>query len=287
MVTNLFNLLHNVFVRTLRFTDPFEACLPLLKKAAEYGNQQLIEMIFNSSAGRIIFNGNKHRFPLLEGIARNHGQEQTAHYFQKISARFFKDVTQEDPKKIEWPESHESGEAIDGTEEKNPQLEGSVESDSFHGDVESLSSDSLEQTLDAEDDLSEIISKVSVKENEIQVEENTAEKDERDIIYQPSETQETHSPLNEDAFSLKESVNWDRISVKPVTMSSDQPLPFGNNGKFSKQLIVKRQKHNKHILEGHCIFQSKRAFKSQIPQSAEREDCKSTSHFFPPPINAE
>ena len=51
---------------------------------------------------------------------------------------------------------------VDGTEEKSPQLEGSVESDSFHGDVESLSSDSLEQTLDAEDDLSEIISKGNV-----------------------------------------------------------------------------------------------------------------------------
>ena len=68
--------------------EPMEVFLPLLYKAAECGAQQFIEKIFDLPTARIIFNSSKHKFELLEGIARNHGHEQTALYFQKITTRY-------------------------------------------------------------------------------------------------------------------------------------------------------------------------------------------------------
>ena len=68
--------------------EPVEVFLPSLYKAAECGAQQFIEKIFDLPTARIIFNRSKHKFELLEGIARNHGHEQTALYFQKITTRY-------------------------------------------------------------------------------------------------------------------------------------------------------------------------------------------------------
>ena len=61
--------------------------LTLLYKAAECGAQLFIELILNSSAGRVIFHEYKDSVPLPEVIARNHGHENTALYLEGINAR--------------------------------------------------------------------------------------------------------------------------------------------------------------------------------------------------------
>ena len=61
--------------------------LTLLYKAAECGAQLFIELILNSSAGRVIFHEYEDSVPLPEVIARNHGHENTALYLEEINAR--------------------------------------------------------------------------------------------------------------------------------------------------------------------------------------------------------
>lgn len=61
--------------------------LTLLYKAAECGAQLFIELILNSSAGRVIFHEYEDSVPLPEVIARNHGHENTALYLEEIFSR--------------------------------------------------------------------------------------------------------------------------------------------------------------------------------------------------------
>lgn len=61
--------------------------LTLLYKAAECGAQLFIELILNSSAGRVIFHEYKDSVPLPEVLARNHGHEITALYLEEINGR--------------------------------------------------------------------------------------------------------------------------------------------------------------------------------------------------------
>ena len=91
MVTNLsifLEYLKTYLIFLVGSREPVEVFLPLLYKAAECGAQQVIEKIFDLPTARIIFTRSKHKFELLEGIARNHGHEQTALYFQKITTRY-------------------------------------------------------------------------------------------------------------------------------------------------------------------------------------------------------
>ena len=91
VVANLFiflEYLKTYLIVLVGSREPVEVFLPLLYKAAECGAQQFIEKIFDLPTSRIIFNSNKHKFELLEGIARSHGHEQTALYFQKITTRY-------------------------------------------------------------------------------------------------------------------------------------------------------------------------------------------------------
>ena len=60
----------------------------LVYEAAESGAQQFIEMIFTSSAGRIVFDTYKDSSLLPEVIARNHGHEETAHYLEEVTTRY-------------------------------------------------------------------------------------------------------------------------------------------------------------------------------------------------------
>ena len=60
----------------------------LVYEAAESGAQQFIEMIFTSSAGRIVFDTYKDSSPLPEVIARNHGHEETARYLEEVTTRY-------------------------------------------------------------------------------------------------------------------------------------------------------------------------------------------------------
>ena len=61
-------------------------CL-LVYAAAESGAQQFIEMIFSSSAARMVFDSYKDRPVLPEVIAKDRGNEETAHYLEEISKR--------------------------------------------------------------------------------------------------------------------------------------------------------------------------------------------------------
>lgn len=60
----------------------------LVYTAAETGAQPFIEMIFQTSAGRVVFDSYKDISPLPEVIARNNGHEETAHYLEDISSRY-------------------------------------------------------------------------------------------------------------------------------------------------------------------------------------------------------
>ena len=60
----------------------------LVYTAAETGAQQFIELIFNSSAGRVVFNAYRNTSPLPEDVARAYGHEDTAQYLESISKRY-------------------------------------------------------------------------------------------------------------------------------------------------------------------------------------------------------
>ena len=59
----------------------------LVYAAAETGAQPFIKMIFQTSAGRVVFDSYKNILPLPEVVARNNGHEETAHYLEDISSR--------------------------------------------------------------------------------------------------------------------------------------------------------------------------------------------------------
>ena len=60
----------------------------LVYTAAEVGAQQFIEIIFNSSAGRVVFETYKGSAKLPEVVARDHGNEETAQYLERITRRY-------------------------------------------------------------------------------------------------------------------------------------------------------------------------------------------------------
>ena len=77
------------------FMDPSNSGLPsvqglqlLVYTAAETGAQQFIELIFNSSAGRVVFNAYRNTSPLPEAVARANGHEDTAQYLESITKRY-------------------------------------------------------------------------------------------------------------------------------------------------------------------------------------------------------
>lgn len=60
----------------------------LVYAAAEIGSQQFIEMIFKSSAGRVVYDFYRDRSPLPEAISRKYGHEKTAIYLGEITKRY-------------------------------------------------------------------------------------------------------------------------------------------------------------------------------------------------------
>lgn len=72
----------------LGITEPMMLLRLLVYTAAKVGAQQFIEIVFNSSAGRIVFETYKDSSQLPEVIAKDHGNEETAHYLELITKRY-------------------------------------------------------------------------------------------------------------------------------------------------------------------------------------------------------
>ena len=62
-------------------------CL-LVFTAAREGAQQFIEIIFSSSAGRLVFDAYKNSQPLPEVVANDHGHNKTACYLEGVTKRY-------------------------------------------------------------------------------------------------------------------------------------------------------------------------------------------------------
>ena len=59
----------------------------LVYTAAQVGAQQFLEVIFSTSAGKIVFNSYKDRTPLPEDVARANGHDELAEFLQDIYKR--------------------------------------------------------------------------------------------------------------------------------------------------------------------------------------------------------
>ncbi|PFX13552.1 OTU domain-containing protein, partial [Stylophora pistillata] len=70
-----------------------QGLLLLVYTAAETDARQFIALVFNSSAGRVVFNAYRSTTPLPENVARAFGHEDTAHYLESISERLSKDFS--------------------------------------------------------------------------------------------------------------------------------------------------------------------------------------------------
>lgn len=60
----------------------------LIDTAAREGAQQFIEMIFSTSAGRLVFDASKDSRSLPEVVARYHGHNKTACYLEGVTKRY-------------------------------------------------------------------------------------------------------------------------------------------------------------------------------------------------------
>ena len=59
----------------------------MVYKAAQTNAQELMEMVFSTSAGQVVFNSYKDRTPLPEDIARANGHDELAQYLQDVHTR--------------------------------------------------------------------------------------------------------------------------------------------------------------------------------------------------------
>ena len=65
-----------------------QGLLLLVYTAAETDARQFIELVFNSSAGKVVFNAYRCTSSLPEDVARAFGHEDTAQYLESISKRY-------------------------------------------------------------------------------------------------------------------------------------------------------------------------------------------------------
>ena len=65
-----------------------QGLLLLVYAAAETDARQFIELVLNSSAGKVVFNAYRCTSPLPEDVARAFGHEDTAQYLESISKRY-------------------------------------------------------------------------------------------------------------------------------------------------------------------------------------------------------
>ncbi|RMX38481.1 hypothetical protein pdam_00016800 [Pocillopora damicornis] len=70
-----------------------QGLLLLVYAAAETDAREFIELVFNSSAGKMVFNAYRYNSPLPEDVARAFGYEDTAQYLESISNRLSEDLS--------------------------------------------------------------------------------------------------------------------------------------------------------------------------------------------------
>ena len=79
------------FIEDMNSGNPLhslQGLLLLVYTAAETDARQFIELVFNSSAGKVVFNAYRCTSPLPEDVARAFGHEDTAQYLESISKRY-------------------------------------------------------------------------------------------------------------------------------------------------------------------------------------------------------
>ena len=59
----------------------------LVYNAAQEDTQQFLEMIFSTSAGKIVFDSYKDRIPLPEDVARANGHDKSTKFLQDVNKR--------------------------------------------------------------------------------------------------------------------------------------------------------------------------------------------------------
>ncbi|RMX43865.1 hypothetical protein pdam_00022852 [Pocillopora damicornis] len=64
----------------------------LIYTAARHGAKEFIEIVFNSSAGGVVFNSYKDNATLPESVARDSGNDEIANYLEEITKRFSQEI---------------------------------------------------------------------------------------------------------------------------------------------------------------------------------------------------
>ena len=83
----LFNFFHLGSLPDAKKVQCLKVLQLLVYTAAQVGAQQFLEVIFSTSAGKIVFNSYKDRTPLPEDVARANGHDELAEFLQDIYKR--------------------------------------------------------------------------------------------------------------------------------------------------------------------------------------------------------
>ncbi|CAH3113361.1 unnamed protein product, partial [Porites lobata] len=87
-------------------TQPLKTLKLSVYAAAKFGAKQFLKTVFESKAGRKVFNAYKDHPPLPEVIAWKYGHEETANYLEDITIRFSREANffPEERQEIDWQE---------------------------------------------------------------------------------------------------------------------------------------------------------------------------------------
>ena len=83
----LFTCLHSGSLADAKQLPSLKVLQLLVYTAAHEGAQQLLEIIFSTSAGKIVFDSYKDRTPLPEDVARANGHDELAKFLQDLNER--------------------------------------------------------------------------------------------------------------------------------------------------------------------------------------------------------
>ncbi|XP_078354081.1 uncharacterized protein LOC144638724 isoform X2 [Oculina patagonica] len=251
------------------FLHPVQMLCLLVWEAAKVGAQQFIEMIFNSSAGRVVFNAYKDKPVLPEVIAKNHGNERTANYLEDVTKRFLEEIRtgEECPKVIDWSELAKAAESAQKQhnitrQEENYEIERDVPKETgYLGDIDTSSSESSElQSSDSEDDIPTTAKKGFIgQKGDFEFEEKDLMEDRNGETKEQCEV--GNKPLTEteaEKWKQPDEVPEDTIKANKASLSQTL-ISFFKDGNFQeKQVIVKIKPLNweqnpLHLIKDHLV----------------------------------